>query len=760
LFYSKSNDMSYLQKFTVAIIFIALSLQVNFSSAQSGEWEVIQQSPSVMFNDLHFLPDGLHGWAVGYTTEGGNMLSSILKTTDGGQNWNKVSFPAGNSFGLNTVFFVNPDTGWVAGSSGIIYKTLNGGINWTSQSSGTGRAIAKMYFISALEGWATGGWGDGNTYLVIHTSDGGATWQSQSFGNTSYSSEDIFFYNKNTGWISGRDNTLAPHIHKTIDGGQTWVRQTVPITASNTPVVSIEFATINKGWAATSSIYATPAGAVLYTEDGGANWSIQTYTNQSYNYLSVQDSLRIAVVGVSVLTPADEKVIVTGDGGQNWAIHSPPTKAYTNGIQYVGDEIWLASTNSVILNSPDNGNTWNWQHISAYLRSIPWRNADDGIAVSGSWAGTDNYTYHSTDGGMNWPSDLDIPGGAQAMFIDGMHGWTLWEGNSARIWRTTDGGENWDPHYIGGGGWTGGIFFASPDTGWAFGSNGKLRFTSNGGATWTAQNPGVTDYVQAVFFINSSKGWAAGGYGGGNGFIIYTDNAGATWSPQTMANNNHILDLFFLNEDEGWATEVGGGIQYTADGGHYWNSVSSVPHSFAEEIHMVDRMTGWLIANNGSELDGKGFIYRTDDGGHSWDLEYESPWPNSNLSEFGLQPGNYIWACGTHNTILKYSVAVGINDNKASAKEGIIANCYPSPFISELTVSYSFDSPGDAWLDIYDLSGKKIRSITAAAAVSKNGIFTWDGNDESGIAQPPGTYLLKITSGNKSTALKAVKSSD
>ncbi|MCO5761470.1 MAG: hypothetical protein NHG36_08155, partial [Chromatiaceae bacterium] len=59
-------------------------------------------------------------------------------------------------------------------------------------------------------------------------------------------------------------------------------------------------------------------------------------------------------------------------------------------------------------------------------------------------------------------------------------------------------------------------------------------------------------------------------------------------------------------------------MQQTTDGGLTWNQIATLPHSFAEKILMADPLNGWLIANNGSDMDGKGFIYRTDDGGKSW----------------------------------------------------------------------------------------------------------------------------------------------
>lgn len=37
---------------------------------------------------------------------------------------------------FKSVYFVNPDTGWIVGGAGIIIKTVDGGANWVIQKDG------------------------------------------------------------------------------------------------------------------------------------------------------------------------------------------------------------------------------------------------------------------------------------------------------------------------------------------------------------------------------------------------------------------------------------------------------------------------------------------------------------------------------------------------------------------------------------------------------------------------------------------------
>jgi photosystem II stability/assembly factor-like uncharacterized protein len=44
----------------------------------------------------------------------------------------------------------------VVGAEGTILRTLNGGVTWTPQSSGTTNALVGVSFVDANTGWAVG----------------------------------------------------------------------------------------------------------------------------------------------------------------------------------------------------------------------------------------------------------------------------------------------------------------------------------------------------------------------------------------------------------------------------------------------------------------------------------------------------------------------------------------------------------------------------------------------------------------------------
>ncbi|HET9136563.1 MAG TPA: hypothetical protein VFO76_07995, partial [Candidatus Kapabacteria bacterium] len=85
----------------------------------------------------------------------------------------------------------------------------------------------------------------------------------------------------------------------------------------------------------------------------------------------------------------------------------------------------------------------------------------------------------------------------------------------------------------------------------------------------------------AAFFLNPSVGWiGTGNYPFGSlGAIFYTTNGGATWGRSFMPNMNlvgQVTDIYFVDSTHGWATireaiEHGwSGLYRTFDGGQSW----------------------------------------------------------------------------------------------------------------------------------------------------------------------------------------------
>lgn len=115
-----------------------------------------------MINSFYFL-DNSTGYAVG---ENIYNQALIMKTHDGGINWNSQNFVF--SPALSSVHFPNSDTGYAVGGNGMIFKTVNGGQSWTDFWYKTPQWLNAVAFTDGNHGIiaATGG-------LILKTETGG-----------------------------------------------------------------------------------------------------------------------------------------------------------------------------------------------------------------------------------------------------------------------------------------------------------------------------------------------------------------------------------------------------------------------------------------------------------------------------------------------------------------------------------------------------------------------------------------------------------
>jgi len=106
--------------------------------------------------------------------------SSLLKTTNGGNNWNLVPIALPYQFSINSINFTSDNVGYLVcqsfhdyGQGGDLFKTVDGGISWYHYSSvslyPTYRVgLNSAYFYNDLTGYVVG-----NLGTILRTTNGG-----------------------------------------------------------------------------------------------------------------------------------------------------------------------------------------------------------------------------------------------------------------------------------------------------------------------------------------------------------------------------------------------------------------------------------------------------------------------------------------------------------------------------------------------------------------------------------------------------------
>jgi photosystem II stability/assembly factor-like uncharacterized protein len=301
---------------------------LSFTSSTLPQWYQQNSGTNNRFLTCFFLNENV-GWAAG-------NLGTIVKTTNGGQNWFDQSISTVDH--IHSIFFTDSLNGWITlyefipERHGVILRTTNGGENWTMQHWIWYVTIHKIFFTDVSNGYALGS----NGYL-IKTTNGGLNWMDISPFN-SFWLYSTFFFSPNSGFIGGG---LEGYILKTSNGGQNWSYINLPV---NERMMCINFLNANYGWACGAG------GKIVYTTNAGSNWML---SNSGAN-VELRDILFIDTKeGWSV--GLNGRIIHTIDGGVNWVQQTSGTSSSLFGVYFAdGLNGWVIGENGVILKT-DNG---------------------------------------------------------------------------------------------------------------------------------------------------------------------------------------------------------------------------------------------------------------------------------------------------------------------------------------------------------------------------------------------------------------------
>lgn len=155
------------------VIFAAMTGANPFLSRDGGQtWTEITRPFEVARVGVVQLGRGLYRlFTVRVATVGSPLR--IAYSDDWGATWTSVTVGSVNGQGVGGFGFGRPTSLWLAASSGYVYRSVNGGAEWTAVHSGlyTTGDLNSVVFYDDVEGYVAG---DGDKLLF--TRDGGASW--------------------------------------------------------------------------------------------------------------------------------------------------------------------------------------------------------------------------------------------------------------------------------------------------------------------------------------------------------------------------------------------------------------------------------------------------------------------------------------------------------------------------------------------------------------------------------------------------------
>jgi len=268
--------------------------------------------------------------------------------------------------------------------------------SWQKHDSPVSVDLHNVFFASDSIGWIT----THKTGEILHTNDSGNNWFLQAKLDSMYI-EDIYFLNKNVGWISGQYGL----VFKTVDGGKNWEKH--KIADDKSWIYSLHFFNKKKG-IAVGMREETPAAVYLKTSNRGNNWidMKEMVPRSPYEPVTFLNDQEGYIGGLG-------KIIYTDNGGNTWqtqfsdSTSSSDCKTMIRGLTFVTKKTgWAVGHCGVVLKTEDGKN---WKHRGKFtqnrLRSIAFVNESEGYIVGDS-NNEPGVLYHTKDGGKTWKTVL------------------------------------------------------------------------------------------------------------------------------------------------------------------------------------------------------------------------------------------------------------------------------------------------------------------------------------------------------------------
>ncbi len=199
------------------------------------------------------------------------VLITLSNLTFSQNFWERISSPTENF--LRTLHFADSLRGWVAGDSGEIFYTSDGGLNWSQQETNTTNKIMRLFFLDDNRAWALA-WADAgisdNLFYgteILETTNGGENWTVEQYREENVFLYTIYFIDTLKGFIGGAPGQFL----RTLNGGVNWDPVMIaPLPFAHFPVVNIKFYNSQYGFATGGAL--DIAGVVWKTVDGGEYW--------------------------------------------------------------------------------------------------------------------------------------------------------------------------------------------------------------------------------------------------------------------------------------------------------------------------------------------------------------------------------------------------------------------------------------------------------------------------------------------------------
>ena len=291
---------------------VALVCLLSVVAIAQPQWRALDNAPSGLgrFDDIFFLNGDL-GWAAN------GPSGEVYKTTDGGMNWT-YQFSA-NAY-IRNIEFIDENIGFIGTLDGVFYKSTDGGANWQAENiSPNPEAICGLDAVGASTVFGCGAFF--TPAYIIKSVDAGNNWEYIDMSDYADALVEVLFIDELHGYVSGQSSSSTAIILETFDGGEDWEE----IYNSGIP--------------------------------GEYVWKLQLMENNTHIFASIQSF-------------SQGKLLKSFDSGSTWETKNFPD-ADVQAVGFVSDTHgWMGGHNSGFFETTNGGDSWTNIGLGANLNRI------------------------------------------------------------------------------------------------------------------------------------------------------------------------------------------------------------------------------------------------------------------------------------------------------------------------------------------------------------------------------------------------------
>ena len=300
-----------------------------------------------------------------------------------------------------------------------------------------------------------------------------------------------------------------------------------------------------------------------------------------------------------------------------WQLISLPTEASLLDIAFTDDLThgWLVGTDSTLLETTDGGKTW--QSRSLELGDQKYRFTGVSFAGDEGWiSGEPSLLLHTTDAGKSWsriPLSSKLPGAPNTILALGPNSAEMTT-NVGAIYRTSDAGKNWKAMVSEAVGVVRNISRSADGKYVAVSAKGNFYSTWEPGQdAWVPHNRNSSRRVENMGFAQDGRLWMLA-RGGQIQFSGSEDKD--SWEEAAYPERSGswgLLDLAYRTPDEIWLAGGSGNLFRSSDGGKTWQKdreVEDVPSNLYKILFLTPER-GFIIGQRGVLLKYEGSMQAT-----------------------------------------------------------------------------------------------------------------------------------------------------